>query len=216
MSNVTLPHFSQLRSSINARLRELGTEHSEAQIGDFPWLFGALGQVPSKVIFICENPSLKGVRSADVDTLDGGPPDIEAQWCGGPRSVARKRLRRVLCEVGLKTTPETEKGGWTCYITNVVKEANIVSDQRELPYPQRMLQAEQWSDVLRWELEQVAPTTVFCVGGRATAAVRHLMKNGLLPQFGFRQIWHYSARGADDVVRAQMLAGILKGLNGVR
>ena len=205
-------YFNRLRSKINARLRELRTEHAATQIHDFPWLYGALGAVPSNVMFICENPSLTGVRNANIATLDGGPPDIEAQWCGGPSSVARKRFRRVLHELGLKTTPDTVKGGWLCYITNVVKEANIASDQGDLSNEERRTQAKDWSDILRWELEAVSPKTIFCVGGRAAKAVRSLQGRRLLPRFRARQIWHYSARGGDEVVREHMRSGIRAGL----
>ncbi len=35
---------------------------------------------PSEVMFVCENPSLAGVR---LGLKQGQPPDIESQWGGG-------------------------------------------------------------------------------------------------------------------------------------
>lgn len=74
MSELNMAHFEELRARINQRLDELGTPHRELQINRYPWLYGALGAVPSNVMFICENPSIAGVRQADVDTIDGGAP----------------------------------------------------------------------------------------------------------------------------------------------
>ena len=202
------PHFQELQAKINARLVELDTEHAMTQIQDFPWLYGALGAVPAPIMFICENPSLTGVRKANVATLDGGPPDIEAQWCGGPSSVARTRFRHVLCELGLKTTQEEQKGGWACYITNVVKEANIATDQGDLSTRERQKQAERWASILAWEIEAVSPTHLFCVGGRAAAAVRWLQGRRLIPRFRVNQIWHYSAGGGNEAGRDHMRSGI--------
>ena len=74
---MNLAHFETLRSKINARLNQIGTRHAHRQIREFPWLYGALGQVPSKVMFICENPSLTGVERADSRTILGEKAGIE-------------------------------------------------------------------------------------------------------------------------------------------
>jgi len=205
MAGLNMTYFMELRHRVNARLRELGVRHAEHQIHDFPWVYGALGAVPSKVMFICENPSISGVRRANVDTIDGGPPDIEAQWWGGRNNPAAKRFRRVLYEFGLKATPPGERGGWNCYITNVVKEANVAgAEQGALTATERKEQAEEWADLLRWELENVKPRYVFCVGGRAFDAVKHLRAERLLPYFAPRKIGHYSGRGEEEHVLDQM------------
>jgi hypothetical protein len=209
MTNLDMTHFEGLRARINRRLRELGTPNAELQIEHYPWLYGALGEVPSEVMFICENPSLTGVGKAHVDTIDGRLPDIEAQWWGGYNDPAARRFRPVLRRLGLKQSHSASRGGWKCYITNVVKEANLAGleqdskDQRE-----RIQQARQWADVLCWEFERAQPKHVFCVGRDAFAAVQRLQSEGLLPKFTPHYVCHYSARGRDDRITDQMLSSI--------
>ncbi len=208
-----LTHFDVLRSKINARLVEMGAKHAQRQISEFPWLYGALGQVPSDVMFICENPSLAGVEKAHVRTISGAAPTIEDQWCGGVASNCVKRFRPALCELGLKTTAPLESGGWRCYITNVIKEADVVGDfntrdKKEL--------AVAWADVLAWEIHQVSPRTIFTVGSASTDLVTILQRRNLIPA-GPRphRVMHYSNRGAgvtDEVVRASIVNDIRAGL----
>ena len=213
--DLTLAYFETLRSKINERLTRNGTKHAHRQINDFPWLYGALGQVPSDVMFICENPSLGGVEKAHVRTIGGGAPTIEDQWCGGVRSNAVKRFRAALCELGLKTTPPLQRGGWRCYITNVIKEADVVKD-----FNQRKKQelAVAWADVLDWEIRRVCPKVILTVGDNATDLVRHLQDRRLVPDTPRpHKVMHYSNRGpgnTDDVVKAAMVAGIRAGLSG--
>ena len=203
-----LHYFEELRSRIHRRLRELRPPGWDTQIKDYPWLYGALGCVPASVMFICQNPSLKPMQSAHTNTIDGGPPDIEAQWWGGERNNAAKRFRFALHETGLKTTPPSERGGWNCYITNMVKEANITADQRTRNTEELRRQARRWCDVLEWELSQVKPLHVICVGGNATKSVTTLQRKGYLPSFRVHSIWHYSAQDSDDLVRQRMIDGI--------
>ena len=122
--------------AINERLVELDTDCCEQQIHCFPWLYGALGNPESEVVFICENPSLAGVEDAHKNTVDGGPPGIEDQWWGGlAKRFRAKRFRAVLCELGLKDGKIDERVGWRgwhCYITNVVKEMNKTKDQNAM------------------------------------------------------------------------------------
>lgn len=192
-------HFTLLRAKINTRLDELELPHRREQ-QQYEWLYGALGVVPADVMFICENPSLAGVRQAHVQTIDGGPPDIEAQWWGGPRNACAKRFRGALCQLGLKTTPVAARGGWECYITNVIKEANIAGEQEGMTNVTRLAQGRVWAPILRWELEEVKPSVVITVGGRAHAVVTELQNEGLLQSFYARQVVHYSARKSDVAV----------------
>jgi hypothetical protein len=206
MSDLNMSHFQELRARINHRLEELGTPHRTLQLDEYPWLYGALGAVPSDVMFICENPSIAGVRQANTDTIDGGAPDIEAQWWGGRKNPAAKRFRPVLTEMGLKTNGPDQRGGWNCYITNVVKEANLAgADQQMKSTAERQEQARDWADILKWEIEQVRPKRVFCVGSAAHAMVSFLRRERLLPFFTPHKIGHYSARGSDEDVIQQML-----------
>jgi hypothetical protein len=213
MSDLDMAHFTELRSRINRRLDELSTVHAETQKVQYPWLYGALGAVPASAMLICENPSLTGVSRAHVATVDGLPPDIEAQWWGGPRNPAATRLRVALHRLGLKSTPPAQKGGWRCYITNVVKEANVAGDQRKLTRAERDGQAVEWADILRWELECVQPEHVFAVGGEAHRLLRFLQRQGLTPRRPIHPVRHYSARGSHAATLAAIEAGIGEVLN---
>ncbi len=211
-----MQHFDQLRSRINAILDREQSSHALAQVSKFPWLYGAIGQVPSEIMFVCENPSFAGVEAAHVETIDGGPPDIEAQWWGGPRNPAATRFRCVLCELGLKTNGVAERGGWNCYITNVIKAANVAKEQSAIGSKALAAQAQIWAPVLAWEMERVAPRHLFCVGGKAAKAVKLLQKERLIPRVSLSEICHYSARGSHEKVRSEMLAGIRQGLQTLR
>jgi hypothetical protein len=208
-----MAHFEELRRRINVRLQQIGTKHAHRQVQDFPWLYGALGQVPSRVMLVCENPSLSGVAKADVRTITGGMPTIEDQWCGGPRSNCIKRFRPALCEVGLKTTPPLGPGGWRCYITNVIKEADVVGD---FAARDKQKIAVEWADVLAWEIEQVKPRVLFTVGDSATALVRMLQTRRLIPAAPYpHRLMHYSNRGAgmtDESVYKNILNDLRAGL----
>jgi len=211
--DLDLPHFVALRSRINARLISIGTKHAHAQVSGFPWLYGALGQVPSRVMFICENPSLTGVERADSRTIVGGIASIEDQWAGGPSSNCIKRFRPALCQLKLKTTPPTAPGGWQCYITNVIKEADVVRDFVARDKPSLAIE---WADVLRWEIEAVSPKTIFSVGNAATRLVKLIQSRGLIPAFPVPlKVMHYSNRGpgaTDIAVRDAIVRDIASGL----
>ena len=77
---------------------------------------------------------------------------------------ARGLARPALCQLQLKTTPPTAPGGWRCYITNVIKEADVV---RDFAARRKQSLAIEW-DVLRWEIEQVSPDTILTVGDSAS------------------------------------------------
>jgi hypothetical protein len=160
-THLDMTHFEELRARINRRLREIGAPNADLQIEQYPWLYGALGEAPSAVMFICENPSLTGVSKAHVDTIDGRLPDIEAQWWGGHNDPAAKRFRPVLRRMGLKTTHSAARGGWKCYITNVVKEANLAGAEQDAQTPrERMEQARAHGRPDAAWLVKSAPETV--------------------------------------------------------
>ena len=213
VSDLNMSHFEELRRRINARLREIGATHARRQIEEFPWLYGALGEVPSRAMLICENPSLGGVEKANRHTIRAGGPSIEDQWCGNPKGNCIKRLRPALYEAGLRTKRPQEPGGWRCYITNVIKEADRVKDFAERD---KYSPARQWADILAWEFEQVQPTILFTLGGSATELVTWLQAHGHIPSSPKpRRVVHYSDRGrnaTDENVRTQMLEAFRAGL----
>jgi uracil DNA glycosylase superfamily protein len=208
-----MEYFETLRARINSKLKQIGTKYARRQIDDYPWLYGALGQVPSDVMFVCENPSLNGVEKANNRTLSGGGPTIEDQWCGGLRSNCIKRFRPALCDLGLKTTGPLDPGGWRCYITNVIKEADVV---REFETRDKGRIAAQWADVLNWEIRNVAPRTIFTVGDAATRLVQLLQRQNLIStSAALHKIMHYSNRGAgvtDEMVKTSIVRDITTAL----
>jgi hypothetical protein len=211
---LNMQYFETLREKINLRLKELVRDgkfdrnKARAQIEQYPWLYGALGKIPSEVMFICENPSLKGVEKADEDTIDKGRPDIEAQWWGGSTDNAACRFRVALCKLKLKTTRPRERDGWECYITNVIKQANTAKDQEKLSKDEKRQQARDWADILQWEFEHVKPKYVICVGGNAYGFVQMLQRERRLIQFPVYEVMHYSARGNTQKIIDEIVSGV--------
>lgn len=210
MRTLDMVYFRKLRNKINKKLRFIDAEHSTMQIEQYRWLYGALGAVPAEVMFICESPSIAGVKKAHIQTIDGGPPDVEAQWWGGPNDFAAKRFRPVLCKFGFKSNGVRGRGGWNCYITNVIKEASVVKDLKSQSLCEKHEQARSWASILRWEIDYVMPKHVFCVGGKSQNAIRMLQREGLIKPFKLNCIWHYSARGSHEKVITKMTEGIRK------
>lgn len=193
-------HFDELRDRINEKLEEIQAPHRTAQINDYAWLYGALGEVPSEVMFICENPSAAGVARAQVDTVDGNAPDIEAQWWGGRKNPAAKRFRVALHRLGLKVSPPAAKGGWRCYITNVIKEMNVVGDHRKLQTADYRQMARTWAPILQWEIDQVRPVHVFTLGQRAHDRVSSLRREQMVQMPQPKLVNHYSSYKTDEAV----------------
>ena len=201
-------HFLELREAIYDRLRTLRPPSWEEQIEDYPWLYGALGDANADVMFVCENPSLSALR-AIAESPKGGPPDFDTQWTGNPTNRRDKRFRTVLCDLGLKDGGIWEPGGWHCYITNVIKQAAIVSEWGETPWDAKLRAARQWSEILQKELDVVRPDIVFGVGGSAHRMVKWLQRNaGLDVPAPICRIWHYSAYRGDEKVERMMRDGI--------
>ncbi len=191
-----LPHFVELRARINERLPNTGTRPP-------PWLYGALGNPRSDVMFICEYPSQQGVEAAGKEH---GHLGIEAQW-------KVPLFREVLVEQGLlKRDGSDTVGGWRCYITNAIKQIYKASEWGEKPGKERKDIARRWFDLLKWEISQVDPQIVFCVGGRVWEYVPLFQSEGLLVLPKPHRIWSYSARGSRREVHEKMSAGIRQGL----
>ena len=210
MTAMSMParHFHDLQEAIHDRLRTLQPPFWEEQIGEYPWLYGALGDANADVMFVCENPSLRGLRAASASPV-GGRPDFDTQWTGDPANRRDKRFRKVLCDLGLKDGGIWERGGWHCYITNVIKQAAIVGGWRKVPQLEKRRAARQWSDILQMEFDVVEPDTVFCVGGKAHEMVKWLQRNAGLDVPGtIHGIWHYSAYRGDEEVERKMREGI--------
>jgi hypothetical protein len=157
---------------------------------EFPWLTGALGDPDSGIWFIAENPSLTQVER--VSNPDGGPPTEEAQWWA---SRGDKLFREMLVTHGFKSGTIDSPGGWHCYITNVVKEADYSSHWHEKTQELRDQSAEIWEPVLSWELETCQPLLVVILGGSADQLLQHLSSVGKIQMPKIVKIKHYSYIG---------------------
>ncbi len=193
-------HFMELRHRI---LTTMGGQQQEYQ--QYDWLYGALGDPGSDVMFVCENPSRAGVESADTHF---GHLDIDAQWRGWR---PEKRFRPALCATGLKCGGPGEVGGWRCYITNVIKSMYVVGDFNALSWAEKARLAR------RWEVCRVKPKVVFCVGWKSWRMVRLLQEKGHidLGSASPHRTWHYSARGSHSEVRDKIQRCIEKGMAAV-
>lgn len=211
---LNMEYFETLREKINNHLQDLvkggkyDTKLAKSQIEEFPWLYGALGEVPSDVMFICENPSIKGMEKASTDTIDSGPPDIEAQWWGGSTDFAATRFRVALSQLGLKATGPRERGGWKCYITNVIKQSDKAINHEKTDNKIKRQMARDWVDILKWEIGHVKPKFVFCVGGAAHTYVRQIQHEGLLENFPVYKVCHYSGRDTSEKIIASIISTV--------
>jgi hypothetical protein len=164
------------------------------QIPDFrinyPWCTGALGDPFAGIWFVAENPSLRMIEI--VTNPDGGPPTAEAQWYA---SRGDKLFREMLVKHGYKQGSISSLGGWRCYITNVIKQAEYPKDWIEKPEIQRLKAAEIWAPVLNWELQYSKPRLVVIMGGRTESELNHLVKRGLVKLPQTFQITHYAYIG---------------------
>ena len=82
---------------------------------ELPWLTGSLGDPFSPVWFVAEIPSLTRARAA-IGT------STNLQWSV---SDGDRLLRETLTEHGFKTGNPMDEGGWRCYITDVIKSADV-------------------------------------------------------------------------------------------
>ena len=201
-----LAHFAELQRRVNARLRKLVPQHMEKQL-KYGWLYGAWGSVPARAMFVCENPSLEGCEATQSE-VPADKRDGNIQWNGDYRA---KRFREALCGAGLKQSPAESDKGWRCYITNVVKEADIAGEYDNLSTAQKVKKAEQWADVLAWEWSVVKPARVFSVGGDAHHVLLRLQSGKLIPDRpAVHQILHYSSRKSTAEVVDTICAEVKK------
>jgi hypothetical protein len=120
----------------------------------FSWLTGALGDPNSGIWFVAEHPSLGQVeRVADPH---GGGPTEEAQWWA---SRGDRLFRNLLVKHGFKTSRPEIHGGWRCYITNAIEEADYAERWRGSPTERQRKPAEAWAPVSSM-LERRGPALV--------------------------------------------------------
>jgi hypothetical protein len=153
----------------------------------FPWLTNSLGDPFSGIWFIAENPSLGQVER--VRNPDGDDPTIEAQWfaSGGDRL-----FRDALVTVGFKASSWNEIGGWNCYVTNLIKEADYAERWKKKGMDNRIGAATMWAPVLDWEIQTAKPKLLVLMGGVVRDLVSELKRSNRIRLPSIAAIDHYS------------------------
>jgi len=155
-----------------------------------PWLQGALGNPFSGIMFIAENPSLTQVERAQGRR--GSTATSDAQW---NTSKGDQIFREALLDSGFKTKLPDTPGGWKCYITNVIKEADYAKNTGAKNQADRNLSADIWFEVLKWELETCKPKLVVTMGGQSEILIDHLQVKYKLVLPKVINITHYAYIG---------------------
>ncbi|OAI40060.1 hypothetical protein AYO39_00170 [Actinobacteria bacterium SCGC AG-212-D09] len=153
------------------------------------WVTGYLGEPCSPVWFVAENPSLR-----QVEKVTDPDPSPELQWT---MTAGDALFRDALVAAGFRRGGPMERGGWRCYITDVIKSAAVVKDFSALKGSERWELACAWAPVLEWELSWGRPRIVVFVGDRAERFTMRLIRERKLSnperEWGarFRRVPHY-------------------------
>lgn len=134
--------------------------------------------------FVAENPSLTQVRKLR------GLTSPEVQWSA---SAGDQLFRRALHKAGFKVGDPTAPGGWRCWITDVIKSAEVVKEWQQRSTEGKLRVAEAWAPVLAHELKKGQPRLLVVLGGNADKLLGHLESLKLIPDLPPRtRIHHYS------------------------
>ena len=102
----------------------------------------------------------------------------------------------MLVKYGFKRGLIESVGGWQCYITNVIKEADYPQTWRDKSQPARDHAAEIWSRVLFWELERSKPRLVVIMRTTYTKLlIKPLVDKRLIDVPDQKVITHYAYIG---------------------
>jgi len=93
---------------------------------------------------------------------------------------------------GFKDPPWNSQGGWRCYITNIIKEADRAEKWNAKGVGFHNEQAKKWAPVLRWQLEKSKPKLVVMMGTKVEKLVKSLTAYGLIKLPAVSRIHHYS------------------------
>jgi len=154
---------------------------------DFPWLTGFIGNENASIWFIGENPSLNGVKAVDKRS------SVKTENLQWNSHDGDRLLREAITEAGLKFgNPETNQD-WNCYITNAIKEPEIVRERNEKKRDSQYwkTQAERWLPVLQYQINSGNPQVLVALGGQAYKILNYMKRSGLSgPKI--EKIHHYS------------------------
>ena len=154
---------------------------------EHPWLTGSIGDPSCPVWFIAEIPSERAVRS------NGPRSSPEAQWTGNRAAIL---FREMLVNNGFKTNGVLGRGGWNCYVTNVMKHAEPAEEWKAKSGEDRYAAARAWSPALRREFELGAPRILVALGKDVERYLDVLIARNLVPAPMRRTtIAHYSYIG---------------------
>jgi len=155
-------------------------------LGDYPWLEGYLGNPQACIWFIAENPSLNKVLWADKKFTDN---TVNTQWSYSVPEC--KLLRDAMTEAGLKSGNPALNKGWNCYITNAIKEPEIVKDRNKNKRKYIEEQTERWLPVLQYEINSGNPQILIALGKQTESILKLMVKKGLkCPPI--KRVHHYS------------------------
>lgn len=166
---------SAFEATLGAKIGQMFGRHPELfdHHDRFPGLTNGLGDPFSPVWFIAEFPSLGRLEHENfVVTVS------EAQWSVSPGD---KLFRSALVEAGLKVGEPQAAGGWRCYITNLIKEAEHAAHRRQAKTDRDLeADAKLWAPVLRWQLDAGRPKVVVLMGARLARLAAQLEEDGLI------------------------------------
>ena len=154
---------------------------------EYPWLTGFLGNPKSSIWFIGENPSLKGVINVHKHNLVRNE---NLQWNSHDGD---KLLREAITEAGLKKTTTDGNDNWSCYITNAIKEPEIVTERniKKQKASYWRDQAERWLPILQMQIDKGNPKVLVLLGGQSEKIINYMIKHGLNAP-ATEKIHHYS------------------------
>jgi len=154
---------------------------------EYPWLTGFLGNPKSSIWFIGENPSLKGVINVHKHNLVRNE---NLQWNSHDGD---KLLREAITEAGLKKTTTDGNDSWSCYITNAIKEPEIVTERniKKQKASYWRDQAKRWLPTLQMQIDEGNPKVLVLLGGQSEKIINYMIKNGLKAP-ATEKIHHYS------------------------
>jgi hypothetical protein len=165
-------YFSELDLRVQRVFNRLPRSRNHRK--QYPWLTGYLGDPFAGIWFLAENPSL--LRVERIAKRGTSRVSIDLQWSESPGD---KLLREMLVKHGFKRGGPMTPGGWSCYITDIIKEADYVQTWRATSQARRNRVAEAWAPVLAWELAHSKPLLIVVMGKQAQRLLRHL--SGTVP-----------------------------------
>lgn len=161
-----------IRAAVENVIRE---NHLHNWLEEYPWLVGYIGNPAAPIWCIGENPSLAGVAAVHRRSRTMSE---NLQWNSHDGD---RLLRESISEAGLKSGEPESDEGWKCYITNAIKEPEIVATRNERKRDARywQQQAERWLPVLQQQIDDGAPRVFVALGGQAHKILIHMERLGL-------------------------------------